>query len=186
MACLLRQLQKLVRKACGVLLIGVAMAGTARAAASIQPDAVGLGGDVRVGEASLKKGSLTDEDLLGATYVASIKGDSPAAELQWLSRLTGLKGLAVVDRLEVKGDGCKSDCAFGSASGLAFGWFIVKAANDVVAFKNGGDLHAARFGGLKNGTSHVTFVTPLPAAAPLLLAGLAALAGARRLRRKGA
>jgi len=186
MACPLRQLLPVVRNACAGLLIGVATAATAQAAAVAQPDAVGLGGDVRVGEASLKKGSLTDDDLLGATYAASTKGDSPAAELEWLSRLTGLKGLVVMDRLDAKGEGCKNDCSLASPGGLAFGWFIVKAANDVVAFKNGGDLRMAQFGGLRNGTSHVTFVTPLPAAAPLLLAGLAALAGARRLRRKGA
>jgi len=111
---------------------------------------------------------------------------SPANELAWLKALTGISTLDVIDRVNISGEGCKNNCSQALPGGSAFGWFIVKASTNLFAFKNGGNLTLAEYTGLANGTSHVTFFTPIPAAAPLLLAGLGGLAAFRRFARKSA
>lgn len=143
----------------------------------------GLNGDVLTGTANQSGGGIVDPDI---GFSISPGGVSPANELAWLKALTGISTLDVIDRVNIAGEGCKNDCAQASPSGAVFGWFIVKASTNLFAFKNGGDLTLAQYTGLANGTSHVTFFTPIPAAASLLLAGLGGLAAYRRFAGKGA
>lgn len=175
---------RLPRAVAVTLLLGLAatlptvVASPADAAVSIQPDAVGFNGDVRVDAWSSSPGKDKDQDKGNAKGKLSDPIDV-------VRKLAGKDGLVAVDRLDLKGNACKDACSLASPSGKAFGWFVVKASNDYLVFRNRGDFRLAQFGRIKGHVDQVTFVTPVPAAAPFLLAGLAALVGLHRLRRNG-
>jgi hypothetical protein len=145
----------------------------------------GLNGDVLVGTAAQSGGGISDPSI---PFSISPGGVSEANELAWLKALTGKDGLTVISRTNIPDgvEGCKTDCSIMEKDGKSFGYFIVKASTNLFAFKNGGDLFKAEYSGLANGTSHVTFVTPIPAAGLLLLAGLGGLAAVHRYGRKPA
>ena len=87
---------------------------------------------------------------------------------------------------KITGDGgCTVGCNFDPDG--AFAYYVVKYGQLYALFQDGGDNIAHYdLGGKNFGTSNHTYVTPLPAAAWMMIGGLGLIGGAVKWRRRGA